>query len=382
MISNGIKHTKHAALEKPIGGDFHRNEIACIGAPCEIIDDFCKNINEALQAVLKLGYLSEDHKASRKSTGFHTTYTNKIKYQRIDFKARPEQKQWRKYFNDLDLLLVNGNHFTAATQIVFIHDKKKESLSRKLDRLTNIKMIILENSNDEIYDFVLAKLTNEEELGVFRRDQLDKIAAFLLKDFQKNIAPLYGLILAGGKSSRMGHDKGAIDYHGKAQREYEAELAAAFCNQTFISCRKNQDELIETRFKKVYDTFEGLGPFGGLLSAFRAHPNAAWLSLACDLPYLDKAVVSNLVKHRNPTKLATCFYNPETEFPEPLITIWEPKAYPVLLEFLSQGYSCPRKVLINTDIEMIQMKDPTKMTNANTDEERKIAFEAIKASQK
>ena len=89
-----------------------------------------------------------------------------------------------------------------------------------------------------------------------------------------------------------------------------------------------------------------------------------------------------LVNHRNPTKLATCFYNPETEFPEPLITIWEPKAYPVLLEFLSQGYSCPRKVLINTDIEMIQMKDPTKMTNANTDEERKIAFEAIKASQK
>ena len=88
------------------------------------------------------------------------------------------------------------------------------------------------------------------------------------------------------------------------------------------------------------------------------------------MPYLDKETIAQLVRDRNTSKVATCFYNPETDFPEPLITIWEPRAYPILLDYLAQGYSCPRKVLINSDIEMIKMADPIKMKNANTPEER------------
>ena len=72
--------------------------------------------------------------------------------------------------------------------------------------------------------------------------------------------------------------------------------------------------------------------------------------------------------------MATCFHNPDTKFPEPLITIWEPRAYPVLLEFLSQGYSCPRKVLINTDIEEIHVEEVAFMENVNDPQ----AFDMVK----
>ena len=105
----------------------------------------------------------------------------------------------------------------------------------------------------------------------------------------------------------------------------------------------------------------------------------AWLTLACDLPYLDGETIKQLVTNRNPSKLATCFYNPETDFPEPLITIWEPRAYPTLLDFLSQGQSCPRKVLINSAIEMIKMKESFRMKNANTPEERAEAEKFLAA---
>ena len=64
--------------------------------------------------------------------------------------------------------------------------------------------------------------------------------------------------------------------------------------------------------------------------------------------------LSQLVENRNvPQKFATSFKSPTLEFPEPLICIWEPRAYGRLLEFLSWGYSCPLKALINSDIELL-----------------------------
>ena len=63
--------------------------------------------------------------------------------------------------------------------------------------------------------------------------------------------------------------------------------------------------------------------------------------------------------------MATAIYNPETGFPEPLITIWEPRSYQVILNFLAQGYSCPRKVLINSDINLLKLEEPRVLLNVN-----------------
>lgn len=369
MISKETKkHTKHASLIKPLGGDYHRNEWAIIGAPCDIIHDLARKINEQLSSILKIGYLDASHKAAKQKEKYHTSFTDKIKFQSINTLQKPGLKQSRKYFNDLDLLIVNGNHFIGEKQIVIINADKKESLEKKLDRLTDIRMIILERSSDDIHKYLMPLIEKKEGLEIYRIDQIDKICNALLKEMQSSLPPLNGLVLAGGKSQRMGQDKGALEYYNKPHREYLADLLNKSVHQVFISCRKNQDELIESRYKKIYDTFEGLGPYGAILSAFREEPNKAWLSLACDLPHLDKATIKYLIENRNPGKLATCFHNPETKFPEPLITIWEPRAYPVLLEFLSQGYSCPRKVLINTDIEKLTMPNQLAMENANDPE--------------
>lgn len=381
MISKETKkHTKHTALIKPLGGEYHRNEWAIIGAPCDIIHKLAAEINEQIGAAFKIGYLDAAHNAPEKEHAYHSSYTDNIDYQSFNTNVKPEQKQSRKFFNDLDVLLVNGNHFLGDKQIVIINEKKKESLSKKLDRLTDIRMILLERSSDDIHKFLMPLIEKKDGLEIFRLDHVSKIANAIVKNLVEETPPLNGLILAGGKSQRMGKDKGALEYFGKPHREYLADVLNKSVNQTFISCRKNQDELIETRYKKLYDTFEGLGPYGAILSAFREQPNRAWFTVACDLPHLDKKTIKQLVASRNPSKLATCFHNPETKFPEPLITIWEPRAYPVLLEFLSQGYSCPRKVLINTDIEEIQMDDPIHMLNANDPETFKQAKDHISST--
>jgi molybdenum cofactor guanylyltransferase len=62
-----------------------------------------------------------------------------------------------------------------------------------------------------------------------------------------------------------------------------------------------------------------------------------------------------------------------------LITIWEPRAYPVLLSFLAQGISCPRKVLINSDIELLDVPNIDALMNVNTPEERALIELKIEA---
>jgi molybdopterin-guanine dinucleotide biosynthesis protein A len=167
----------------------------------------------------------------------------------------------------------------------------------------------------------------------------------------------------------MGRDKGLIDYHGQPQREHAAGLLAAFCEQVFISCRPDQAAQLNSRWPALSDVFLGLGPMGAILSAFQAQPDAAWLIVATDLPLLDQPTLWQLVQRREPSKMATAFHSPTEHFPEPLIAIWEPRAYPVLLQFLAQGYSCPRKALINSDVELVEAAHPQALFNVNNPEE-------------
>ena len=189
---------------------------------------------------------------------------------------------------------------------------------------------------------------------------------------------LNGLVLAGGRSKRMGKDKGAIQWNGKEQRYSAADLLKKYCKAVYISCRQEQKNEILSEYHTLTDSFLDLGPYGGILSALRAERDKAWLVVACDLPLLDEETISYLIKNRNTDHIATTFESPHDGLPEPLITIWEPKSYPVLLDFLGRGYTCPRKVLINSDKTILQPPISHALMNVNTPEDAKKAKEILK----
>ena len=188
---------------------------------------------------------------------------------------------------------------------------------------------------------------------------------------------LNGIVLAGGKSLRMGRDKSALEWHGKAQHYFMADLLQNYCENVFISCRPEQQPLIHTHYKTLPDAYEGLGPYGALLSAFQKRADRAWLVTACDLPLLDADTLSYLVAQRDPNAMATTFESPFDGLPEPLITIWEPKAYAVLLAGLSQGKQCPRKPLLNNHVKIIQAKNAQALMNVNTPQEFEKAAQLL-----
>ncbi|MDW3194104.1 MAG: NTP transferase domain-containing protein [Cytophagales bacterium] len=357
-------------MQKPTGGKFHRNEVAILGAPCGIIHQLVEDIQPSL-AHLKMGYVDADHQASEFEGEFRKVYTDKISHHQLSFHAEDLTYQFRQVFNDTDGVIVNGNHFKAEAQIVIVNEKKRDSLQRKLDRLTDVKAILLDEGIDQPFDFLMEHL-GEKQVPVFRLDDLKSIAV-LIENLLNEVPPVNGLVLAGGKSTRMGHDKGAITYYDKPQREYMADLLSKNCQETYLSVLSEIDSVIP----QIPDSFLDLGPFGGILSAFRKNPNSAWLAVACDVPFVDDHTINLLISQRDPSKLATCFHNPETNFPEPLITLWEPRAYPVLLHFLTLGYSCPRKVLINSEVKEIEVPNEQVLLNVNTPEEKEHAEQMI-----
>jgi molybdopterin-guanine dinucleotide biosynthesis protein A len=182
-----------------------------------------------------------------------------------------------------------------------------------------------------------------------------------------SIAPLYGLILAGGKSSRMGTDKALINYHGRPQQELLFDLVQDFCEHTFISLRKEQQEDLPEKYKVILDQNEYPGPLNGILSAHKKYPEAAWLVIACDLPLLNKETLHFLVKKRNANKDATALATKASGLPEPLAAIWEPKGLLGVKEYLKNATSsCPRKFLINTDTHLIFPENDDVLANANS----------------
>ena len=193
-------------------------------------------------------------------------------------------------------------------------------------------------------------------------------------------AKIYGLVLSGGKSTRMGQDKGLISYHGVPQREYLYHLLEDVCDKTFISVRQDQRGEIPTTFNTILDRDEFRGPYNGLLSAHRAYPDVAWLVLACDLPLIDHESLRELIDRRDTEKMATAFSQRENPLPEPLCAIWEPEALRTSIAYLEAGNgTCPRKFLINSDVSLIFPKRPEILLNANSQEEYNEALQKLEA---
>ncbi len=384
-----IPHDKHAYLARPAVGEFHRHELAILGAPCAVIKDLVARVLPVVAPRLSVGYVDADHATgdgaapvdSLLTLGAGAELTDKIHFRRFD--SRPDITPFgqRPALAGLGAVLVNGNHFRARQQIVVLDARKP--LDKKLDRLTDVQLVLFGDDGPALPDVLPDVL--RDHLGaraatvpVLPLTDTEAIGAWVLGWYAAALPPVRGLVLAGGRSQRMHTDKSRLRYHGAEQREVAAALLAPCCAEVFVSGQPDQLTDLPAHLRPLPDQFMGLGPMGGLLTAFRHDPDAAWLVVACDLPFLTTDSLGYLVENRAPGRVATAFRDPATNFPEPLIALWEPRAYAVLLGFLAQGYSCPRKVLINADTALLTPPDAIELRNVNTPDERAAAERELK----
>lgn len=150
---------------------------------------------------------------------------------------------------------------------------------------------------------------------------------------------LIGVVLAGGLSTRLGNDKTGIRLYGDSEPDMltrSCQLLAQVTDEVWISSRADKPRTNE--YLWVRDEQQGLGPIGGVLSALRAAQGPI-VVLSCDLPFMNRAVLEQLVEkrqERTTQTLMTTFLQAETGFIESLVAIYEFEALALFEQAVEQ----------------------------------------------
>ena len=195
--------------------------------------------------------------------------------------------------------------------------------------------------------------------------------------------PLYGLVLAGGRSTRMQRDKAAIEYRpGETQLDAVMKLLRPRVARAFVSVRPDQRaDTMRSAWEQIVDRGDVDGPIAGISAALGEHPHAAWLVLACDLPFIDAHTVDALIAARDRSGDATAFRSTHDGLPEPLCAIYEPGARASIAAHIASGRNCPRKYLINAQTRLLEQPNPRALDNVNTLSEYGEAMSALSATE-
>ena len=170
---------------------------------------------------------------------------------------------------------------------------------------------------------------------------------------------LHGLILAGGQSTRMGRDKGLLDYHGQPHRFYLADLLRCYCAQVFISINAQQTQLQADQYQYLVDLpqYADSGPLGAVLGAHLQLPEVSWFVVTCDLPFFGPTCADALISQRDPAVDATAFFNHALNQPEPLVAIYEQRWLRSLPDAYSRGETSLRRLLGRAKVQTLHEFD-------------------------
>jgi len=148
---------------------------------------------------------------------------------------------------------------------------------------------------------------------------------------------MYGLVLAGGQSSRLGQDKTVVVHEGRTLLVRSAELLQRHVREVFISCR--HAERVPAPWPVIVDETERIGPAGGIITALRKLSGPVFV-LACDLPFMEDRFVTRLLAAREERPqgcVLTTWCLENSDFVENLVAIYEPEALPLLEKGISEG---------------------------------------------
>lgn len=190
---------------------------------------------------------------------------------------------------------------------------------------------------------------------------------------------LYGLVLAGGESSRMQMDKGEIIYHKKAQREHLADILSAYCEKVFISVKATEG--LTSAYPFLKDNYLLASPLNALLTAFEVHPHVSWLVIACDMPLVTGQTIERLIAHQNTETMATAYKSPVDDLPEPLITIWHKGSYAALKAAYENHQKSPRRVLMQLSVTLVEPLQAAELWNANDPDDKARIMQVLKKRQ-
>jgi molybdopterin-guanine dinucleotide biosynthesis protein A len=376
----------HSQVDNVPAGPRFPLEFPCFGPSPDAVRAVASDLVRALEALrpdLRIGWVTDPSCGAGATAPFNPASPGRVVLSAPAWNA----DSWRAALADCDLAVTEGRPKPGFPGILVLPSLPNPADAGSVGSLSSLSGLtgLSGLPPGSLLACVAPQGESREPSGasalpIFPPHRLDGLARLILARAAEILAavPLFGLVLGGGRSTRMRADKASLRYHGKPQTEHCLDLLAPHCAQRFVSCRADQaDQPGFAGLPLLPDTFLDMGPLGGILSALKAHRHAAFLVVACDLPFLDNAGLDALARGRDPFKIATAFAGPQDGLPEPLCAIYEPRCYPRALQLLGQGISCPRKVILNSSSRMLTPTDPRFLHNANDPEAFRAASAAL-----
>jgi molybdenum cofactor guanylyltransferase len=147
-----------------------------------------------------------------------------------------------------------------------------------------------------------------------------------------------GIILAGGKSSRMGMEKGLVVFRGQPLIHWSISVLKESCNEILIS--SNSDCYNYLGFKVVADIFPDIGPMGGIYSCLVQSADDINLVLSCDMPFVTPEIFKLMIAEKGDSKV--CVPGHEGEKYEPLCGIYQKSILEEMNVFIqNKNYKLP-----------------------------------------
>lgn len=147
-----------------------------------------------------------------------------------------------------------------------------------------------------------------------------------------NKKQINGYILAGGKSSRMGTDKGLLMIEGKAMIQYVIEqMQLVFNNLLIVS---NNSEYEKFGLEVIPDLIKNIGPAGGIYTALEHSDSLLNFVVSCDMPFITKGAIEFIIENSNESQIVLLENQGNLE---PLFGIYAKDCEPIWLELIDEG---------------------------------------------
>ena len=178
------------------------------------------------------------------------------------------------------------------------------------------------------------------------------------------------VILAGGKSSRMGEDKALLEYEGKYFIEKIAEELDFF--EERIIARGNNSaltEIADSGWNVIADIYPDHGPMGGLHAALKECRSEALFVVTCDMPLITRELVEQISSTMEMHD-AVIAVSSDGKY-HPLCGVYKKELYKSMEEYLIEDNNRMMAVLKNLNTKYFQLDDVSskQLANVNTKEE-------------
>jgi molybdenum cofactor guanylyltransferase len=168
--------------------------------------------------------------------------------------------------------------------------------------------------------------------------------------------PPAGIILAGGRSRRMGTNKALLPLPGQPSETFLSHLIstlAPFCAEVLVVSRDAAQftDVVLPAARMVFDEQPGGGPLMGLSSGLQAMQSTTALVVAVDMPFVQPALLAFLLEHHEENTLLVPVV---AGVPQILLALYPRSALPLIEPLVQQGKRAPRELLAVAPVRYIE----------------------------